>query len=615
MDANWADFFNGVPSRKDNESTITTAALVVTSPNYLYNKTMNQKRQNNDDVSNTTRTQPSHLPSPSPELSNARAMIQGHAYHHQPVRINSNKMATATPPQLPSPSPELAHVQARARGHIFQQQQPLVSRNNNNIAIKTTVSTPTYTPSLSTSSPELTVILPWMDNEDDILDSLLDTYTTEPLSKRDARTSSSSSGVTFGYGFSSAARYSLELEIGTSQLSSTLGLGTSETDFGRSAGVVDPFARYGHSESNSSMGHGSNNSRQQSKGDQDTACLTNEELVRILLTPDPELINAVRTMRKTTSTEPCATSLPCQPRSVTVSETVKDSTVGQDKTTMQGKSMSLRFSTVLSRRDSAASISVPTIASRRSIRFDPTPPCINVLDRHRVKGPPFRPGDEKMDVALQRARREYLADNEFRQQHDIEKRTSLNAQLHAVFPVLAQDEQQSSKQHANKKRAIRTGNIDEYTTEQPAAKRTCALRRASSASSSSSSLPAISTFGVLSQGMSSSSEHTIKHQGAMEDSTMENATLHFSTINHATNERNNNNTINHHTDFLSMNNYTTNSKTTETISGDVPPKHPEFDDMVTDNETVRTLRKARWELNYPMVDAVMWQEDTVGSNL
>lgn len=98
----------------------------------------------------------------------------------------------------------------------------------------------------------------------------------------------------------------------------------------------------------------------------------------------------------------------------------------------------------------AASFSVPTSASRRRIRFDFMPPRIKILARHRMKGPPFRPEEEEIDTALQRARWEYLADNELRQKHNIEKRSSLNAQLHAVFPTLAQEEQQPSKQHANK---------------------------------------------------------------------------------------------------------------------------------------------------------------------
>lgn len=92
--------------------------------------------------------------------------------------------------------------------------------------------------------------------------------------------------------------------------------------------------------------------------------------------------------------------------------------------------------------------------------------------------------------------------------------------------------------------------------------------------------------------MNPTSEHTIKHQGAMDDSTMENAILHFSTINHATSERKKY-TINYHTDFLAINNYTTNNQTTDTIYEDISPKHFEFDDMITDNETGRTMLKKK----------------------
>ncbi|KAF8947955.1 hypothetical protein BGZ47_007223 [Haplosporangium gracile] len=65
-----------------------------------------------------------------------------------------------------------------------------------------------------------------------------------------------------------------------------------------------------------------------------------------------------------------------------------------------------------------------------------------------------------------------------------------------------------------------------------------------------------------------------------------------------------------------INNHATiNLPTNEMAIGDDPathaPKHPEFDNMIMNNEFGKALRKARWELYYPKVDAQMWQEDEV----
>lgn len=127
--------------------------------------------------------------------------------------------------------------------------------------------------------------------------------------------------------------------------------------------------------------------------------------------------------------------------------TVKDTTSVQDKTIEQENSTSPAFILALLPQGivTSTSASAPTAVSRRRTRFDPKPPSIKILALNRVKGPPKLPGEESMDIAFKRAGREYQQDSELRQEFEMAKRESLNAQLHASFPVAAaQDERSNS---------------------------------------------------------------------------------------------------------------------------------------------------------------------------
>lgn len=126
--------------------------------------------------------------------------------------------------------------------------------------------------------------------------------------------------------------------------------------------------------------------------------------------------------------------------------TVKDTTSVQDKTIEQENSTSPAFILALLPQGIVTSTSppAPTAVSRRRTRFDPKPPSTKILALNRVKGPPKLPGEESMDIAFKRAGREYQQDSELRQEFEMAKRESLNAQLHASFPVAAQDEMSNS---------------------------------------------------------------------------------------------------------------------------------------------------------------------------
>lgn len=130
--------------------------------------------------------------------------------------------------------------------------------------------------------------------------------------------------------------------------------------------------------------------------------LTSKEFVRILLTPDPELIKAVHSLGKTDG----------EPHNFTT--TAKDMTSVLDKTVEQGTSTSHALILDLPPQGSVTSVSAPAPAgvSRRRIRFDPKPPSIKILAQDRVKGPPQLPREERLYTAPKRATWEYRQDSE-----------------------------------------------------------------------------------------------------------------------------------------------------------------------------------------------------------
>ncbi|KAG9073158.1 hypothetical protein KI688_000945 [Linnemannia hyalina] len=602
MDISRADFFDGVPSSKDNESATITTTLTASSLSIPHAQT----QLNNDSITNTTATRSPHLPSPSPELVQAQAWTQGRAIEQQLISNNGSKKAIKErPPYFPSPSSEYAHGQARTAGHLYRQQEPANSLNNN---------------SNNTAAGHSTA------------HAFLN-YNTPLLYTRN------------GVG---AAQPPLGLELGTSQPSSNLGddPGAFQPVYGYDGGVMASSARFEYGETISPSDHRTVQSTKQSNADQVATCLTNEEFVRILLTPDPELTKAVQSIGKTD----------VAPRNFTT--TAKGTTSVQGKTIEQRNSMSPAFILTHPPQGSVTSAPAPATVSRRRIQFDSNPPRIISLDQDRVKGPPKLPEEvpERFGTALRRATQEYLDDSELWRELEKGKRVSLNAQLHAVFPIVTHDEkmsnsrpvdQQTTEERVNKKYAIDNVETEECSTDEPATKKTRVTEGTTAGSSSS-----IST-----------GEHLVMQDGAIEYSTMGNATLddsiiYYTTIEHSTNIKrhavdettDDHNTFDHQVktrrteDHLTTQSSPNNNATTDrqaqensvssnnstaitTTSGfatnNLPiietvtsedlatysHRHPEFDDMIMDNEFGKAMRKARWELCYPMVDAQMWQED------
>ncbi|KAF9142856.1 hypothetical protein BGX30_002046 [Mortierella sp. GBA39] len=580
MDISRADFFDGVSSSKDNESATITTTLTASSLNIPHAQAWDQTQLNNDSITNTTATRPPHPPSPSPELAHAQAWTQawtqGLAIEQQLVSNNGSKKAiTETPPYLLSPSPE--HQQHSSWTH-----------------------------------------------------ALLN-YNTSLLY--------AGNGV-------GAAQPPLGLELGTSQLSSNLGddPGAFQPVYGCGGGVMASSARFEYGGTISPSDHRTVQSTKQSNADQVATCLTNEEFVRILLTPDPEVIKAVQSIGKTD----------VEPRNFTT--TSKGTTSVQGKTIEQRNSTSPAFILTHPPQGSVTSAPAPAAVSRRRIRFDPRPPRIITLDQDRVKGPPKLPEEERFGTALRRATREYLDDSELWQELDMGKRVSLNAQLHAVFPIVTHDEkmsnsrpvdQQTTEERVNKKHAIGNVETEECSTDGPATKKTRVTEGTATGSSSS-----ISTRG-----------HLVMQDGAIEYSTMGNATLgdsiiYHTTIEHSTNIKrhalddstddhntfdyqvktrraedqlitqsspNNNATTDRQAQGISVssNNNTAITTTSGFATNNLPiietvtsedlatysHRHPEFGDMIMNNEFGKVMRKARWERCYPMADAQMWQED------
>ncbi|KAF9550093.1 hypothetical protein EC957_001579 [Mortierella hygrophila] len=351
-------------------------------------------------------------------------------------------------------------------------------------------------------------------------------------------------------------------------------------------------ARFEYGETISPSDHRTVQSTKQSNADQVAICLTNEELVRILLTPDPELIKAEQSIGKTD----------VEPRNFTT--TAKSTTSVQGKTIEQRNSTSPASILTHPPQGSITSAPPPAAVSRRRIQFDPNPPSIITLDQDRVKGPPKLPEEEILGTVLRRATRDYLDDSELWQELEMGKRVSLNAQLHAVFSIVTHDEkmsnsrpvdQQTTEERVNKKHAIDNVETEECSTNEPAAKKTYVTEGTTTGSSSS-----------ISAG-----EHLVMQDGAID------LTTRSSPNNNATTDRQaqeNSVSSNNSTAIPTTSGFATNNlPIIETVASEdlttYSHRHPKFDDMIMNNEFEKMMRKARWELCYPMVDVQMWQED------
>ncbi|KAK5829286.1 hypothetical protein F5H01DRAFT_361171 [Linnemannia elongata] len=252
--------------------------------------------------------------------------------------------------------------------------------------------------------------------------------------------------------------------------------------------------------------------------------------------------------------------------------TVKDTTSVQDKTIEQENSTSPAFILALLPQGIVTSTSppAPTAVSRRRTRFDPKPPSTKILALNRVKGPPKLPGEEIG--------------------------------------------QQTTEERVNKKHAINNGDTEECLTEECladelAAKKTRVVEGTSSESSSS--------IFTSEHSYSTTKHSTNIKKHALDDSTYDHNTLDYrskkrraeynlttqsSPNNNATTDRqdhensagsNNETTITIMSGLATDNLAANNQPTIDTVTSKDPAthshKHPEFDDMIMNNEFGKVL--------------------------
>ncbi|OAQ34600.1 hypothetical protein K457DRAFT_14432 [Linnemannia elongata AG-77] len=280
--------------------------------------------------------------------------------------------------------------------------------------------------------------------------------------------------------------------------------------------------------------------------------------------------------------------------------TVKDTTSVQDKTIEQENSTSPAFILALLPQGIVTSTSAPapTAVSRRRTRFDPKPPSIKILALNRVKGPPKFPGEEIG--------------------------------------------QQTTEERVNKKHAINNGDTEECLTEECladelAAKKTRVVEGTSNESSSSIftsehsviqdgamkySAKRNATLGDASIYLTTIYYSTTKHSTNIKKHALDDSTYHHNTLDYRSKKRraeynlttqfspNNNATTDRqdHENSASSNNETTitimsglatdnlaanNQPTMDTVTSKDPAthshKHPEFDDMIMNNEFGKVL--------------------------
>ncbi|KAG0297677.1 hypothetical protein BGZ96_005341 [Linnemannia gamsii] len=531
-------------------------------------------------------TSTSSLPSPSPELSHAQALSQEQPSQLWPTH-SKGQVASTNSDSLPSPTPESPHTQPWTLGQPFLLQQS-VNHDKDNAA---TTTNPTSLP----SPPfDLSIGASWIESEDNVFDSLFETRTGHAFSDYGTTPLSSlhESSTAFEYGGSDAFSgcdtplSSAGNELGVTRLSAGL-----EPDAPQliSHSLMETFATTGYGTVSSSLRiDAALNMEQPADNRMALSFMSAEDLVQALVTPVSELFEAGKPDDKV---EP-ATLLCVQPNDLIFEAAIEDKSIDQ----------STSGPVFLLPQDTVVTVTVSTVASRR-VRFDMTP-HIKVLDLTRVTGPPKEFDEEHIDDIMRRARWEYRWDMDLRQEHKLSKRASFNAHLHAAFPVDTQDEQASDEQQSNqhstddclsKKRSIDSDDEGNFLTDERHAKKHRTDEHTSNSPSSSSSNPF-------------SNEHTIEQLGVKEilanNCSATNTQINkHTTIDHVANADT--------TDDEALNVVSAIKKhaVMEPEAEDVLVQHPDFDEMVKDDQIGRSYRLFRWNLYYPALYNEDFEED------
>ncbi|KAF8943028.1 hypothetical protein BGZ47_005903 [Haplosporangium gracile] len=443
---------------------------------------------------------------------------------------------------LPSPSLKLPRVQTWSLEQPFQQ-QPVNDKDN----IATTNPTPLPSPPL-----DLSIRSPWIESENNVFDSLFELHTGHVFSE-----------------YATAPFSGLELDVSQLELGHGHSISNSCTE-----------SRYGTT--SSSLGVGAELITDLPVDGLMVSFMSAEDLVQALVTPVSELIEAGDINNKATSTTP----LCVRPNDLFVETTAQDGKIDQ------GNPMTVDCSHLPPPQDTVTTDSTPAAASRR-VRFDMTP-HIKLLDPTRVTGPPKQPDEEHIDDIMRNARWEYRWDKDLRQEHKLAKWASLNAHLHAAFPIDEQDEQASDEQqsdqhstenYSSKKRNIDSDDIDDSLAYERPGKKSRVAEHASNEISFSNPL---------------SDEHTVDQLGVKEIWVNNDTTTDCPAGADSTNDQ-----VFDVMAAIKMH-VTVESQAEDLLA---LSQHPDFDEMIKDDESGRSFRLFRWNLYYPTLQTEESQED------
>ncbi|KAF9902697.1 hypothetical protein EC991_004620 [Linnemannia zychae] len=459
----------------------------------------------------------------------------------EPSSKEEEKKTVGLDTALPSPSPELEQAMPWSGMSLANKDETTRTRS---------------TGFLPSPSPELSSIgLPWDEKDDKALDTLLDSYTAGTLPENDSPTPTGY-GTTLFSGFGSLSSFS---DHTTSLPDPTVGLG-----------IPQPSTEHGVNVSLSSSGLTTGMSIEQSTASEFAPCMSNEDFILALLTPEPTLKQTEPAMDSTPAELP-STPLCVRPNDLLqtaidemtsedesdldddsdaeseteVEDDMEDgmddyceSDESDDETDVEVVPIQYAYAHVCPpRNDIVKSKSVPSStfrSVRKTVRFDMNL-HIEELDPDRVMSPPKQPGEERMDIAFRRACREYHEDSELLREHLDAKRMAFNAYLHAAFPVVKNDDQ--TVEHSTNKRTL---DNDDH----------------------------------------SDGEHTTKKARVAEQVTNDPSTVSIPFNNVISNDQ------------VVNDNHVKESAALE--------KHPDFGLMVADDQSNLVFRVARWEVYYPV---------------
>ncbi|KAG9064727.1 hypothetical protein KI688_002986 [Linnemannia hyalina] len=460
---------------------------------------------------------------------------------------------------LPSPSPELSPAQAWSQEHSADTvalppsslELPRAQTWSLEQSFQQRDSTAT-TNSTSLPSPplDLSIGSPWIESKTNVFDSLFELHTEHSFS-----------------------------ECGTTSFMG-LELDTSQSAFGHGHSISDSCTNSEHDVMSSFLGVGAELNTHLPVGGLMTSFMSAEDLVQALVTPVSDLIKARDINDKATPAIP----LCVWPNDLFVE------TAAQGEKIDQGNPTTIACSLLPPPQGTVSAAPAPAAAARR-VRFDMTP-YIKLLDPTRVTGPPEEPDEEHIDDIMRNARWEYRWDKDLRQEHKLAKWASFNAHLHAAFPVeeddmQATDERQSdqfsTEDRSTKKHSIDSDDTDDFLADERPAKKS---RAADHASSDSCNTP--------------SNDIIIDQLGVKDPLVNSDTTIDYLDGANTTNDQ--------PFDVVSAikMHVVSESQTEDRLALN---QHPDFDEMIKDDEIGRSYRLFRWNLCYPAFQIEEFQEE------